>query len=151
MSDASRALIFGETLLSGLEYAALLSDAGFNVIGVTDSVKDAVRAATKEKPDLVVAGLGRQWRRTLRQLQAIDGAPFLFVQDGDGASGPAPCRSVPRAFCLARPFAPRQFQEVAEELASGPALTTVLPGGRAEAKRSRPSKEKPQPRKRTAH
>jgi AmiR/NasT family two-component response regulator len=81
-SPTGRVLVVADEMLTGLDYAHSLADAGYEVIGVTDRATEAVPAARSERPDLLIMDISLHPRFGIQaacQIQQSVGTPILFV------------------------------------------------------------------------
>jgi response regulator NasT len=78
-----RIIIVDDEMLAGLDFAQMLGDAGYEVVGVTDRAPEAVRAAQLHRPDLVIMDISLHARydgiRAAREIRRTVGTPILFV------------------------------------------------------------------------
>lgn len=78
-----RIIIVDDEMLSGLDFAQMLGDAGYEVVGVTDRAPEAVRAAKLHRPDLMIMDISLHARydgiRAASEIRRTVGTPILFV------------------------------------------------------------------------
>ena len=78
-----RIIIVDDEMLAGLDFAQMLGDAGYDVLGVTDRAPEAVRAAKLHRPDLIIMDISLHARydgiRAAREIRRTVGTPVLFV------------------------------------------------------------------------
>jgi len=118
---ALRVLVVEDEAIIGMLLAALLGEMGHAVCAVVATEAEAVAAAAREKPDLMIvdAGLGRgSGIRAVAEILRTGFVPHVFVS-GDTLSGAA---LDARAVVMLKPFSePDLTRAVARAMAAGTA------------------------------
>lgn len=122
---AQRVLIVEDEALVAMDMEIALADAGYDVTGTVDTAADAIAAALRLEPDIVLMDI------TLREGDGIDAARRIMAQGKlrlifvSGNSDPrtlAAARALNPAGFIRKPFASRDLaQQVAAVLAGGDA------------------------------
>jgi DNA-binding response OmpR family regulator len=104
--DGARVLLVEDDFLIGVELAAILSDAGAEIIGPVQTVKEALAFAAEMSLSAAILDirLGERTAAPVARLLAERGVPFLFYT---GQSGTDPLRAQwPASRILSKPALP---------------------------------------------
>lgn len=117
-----RVLIIEDEPLIVLDLKSILKDLGHEVCAVAETAEEAIEAAARHRPDLILADIrlpGEQdGIEAVKAIQAARPVPVLFVT---GNWRELRARGLPDAMAIGKPFLPSVIRE---------AIRTVLNDGR---------------------
>ncbi len=115
---SARILVVEDEQLIAADLAAKLARMGHQVIGTAASGKEAIRMAESLRPELVLMDIRIQGpmdgREAARRVQAVSGAPVIFITAYAEVFLSDPTQMVPPGLCLSKPFSTYQLQTVVD-------------------------------------
>ena len=115
---SARILVVEDEQLIAADLEAKLARMGHTVIGTAASGKEAIQLAESLRPELVLMDVRIQGpmdgREAARHVQAVSGAPVIFVTAYAEVFLSDPTQMVPPGLCLSKPFSAYQLQTVVD-------------------------------------
>ena len=111
-----RILIVEDELLVAISTQSLLRSLDYEVAGIADTGRDAVRLARTTYPDLILMDLRLRGRldgiATAKEIQRSLTVPIVFVTGFDGESVLGRAREIHSATYLSKPYSSEDLQAV---------------------------------------
>ena len=112
----ARIFVVEDEQLIVADLEAKLTRMGHEMVGTAASGEEAIRLAETLRPELVLMDISIQGsmdgRETARHVQAVTGAPVIFITAYAQVFLSDPTLMVPPGLCLSKPFSMHQLQTV---------------------------------------